>query len=110
MSCIRRRYTACSLSCTVFFCLSVLWCLLFAAPAACDATFTVSNINSTGAGSLHQAILNANAASGADTIAFNIPSAGIVHTIAPTSPLPPITEQVTIDGFTQPGSSKNTLA
>jgi CSLREA domain-containing protein len=48
-------------------------------------------------------------ASGLDTIAFNIPGAG-VHTIAPASNLATITEAVIIDGYTQPGSSANTNA
>src|SRR5690349_3204564 len=46
----------------------------------------------------------------ADTIAFNIPGSG-VHTITPTTALgqlPPIAEPVTIDGYLQPGASKNT--
>src|SRR5207249_204996 len=45
----------------------------------------------------------------ADTIAFNIPGSG-VHTINVGSALPTITESVTIDGYTQPGAVKNTLA
>src|SRR5262245_48404981 len=35
------------------------------------ATFTVSNVNDSGAGSLRQAILDANAAAGADSIVFS---------------------------------------
>ncbi len=73
------------------------------------ATFTVTNTNDTAAGSLRQAILDANANAGADFIAFNIPAAG-VQTISPASALPALTEQVVIDGYTQPGSSTNTLA
>src|SRR6516165_442617 len=46
---------------------------------------------------------------GPDTIAFHIPGAG-VRTIHLTSALPTITEPVVIDGYTQPGSSANTLA
>ena len=42
------------------------------------ATFTVTKTNDSGAGSLRQAILDANANPGLDTIAFNI--AGTVHT------------------------------
>jgi hypothetical protein len=71
------------------------------------ATFTVINVNDSGAGSLRQAILDANASLGFDVIAFNIPGSG-VHTIALASGLPAITEWVTIDGYTQPGSSPNT--
>src|SRR6185437_12602111 len=54
-----------------------------------------------------QALLDANAAAGPDTIAFSIPGAG-VHTITLTSVLPLITGPVVIDGYTQPGSSVNT--
>ena len=73
------------------------------------ATFTVINTDDTGAGSLRQAILDANGAAGADTINFNIPGGG-VRTISPATPLPTITGPVTIDGYTQPGASPNTLA
>ena len=66
------------------------------------ATFTVFNTNDSGADSLRQAILDANASLGADAIAFNIGGGG-VQTIAPLSPLPTITDAVTIDGWTQPG-------
>ncbi len=71
------------------------------------ATFTVTNTNDSGAGSLRQAILDANAAAGADTIAFDIPGTG-VHTITPATALPFLTGPVLIDGYTQPGSSVNT--
>ncbi len=43
-----------------------------------------------------------------DVIRFNIAGSG-VQTIQPLSALPQITEAVTIDGYTQPGTSKNTL-
>src|SRR5262245_14650925 len=82
--------------------------LLFAAALARGDTFTVTNTNDSGAGSLRQAIDDANANPGADTIAFNIPGAGVVHTITPATDLPQITDSVTIDGYTQPGSSVNT--
>ena len=65
------------------------------------ATFTVINTNASGAGSLRQAILDANAGAGADVITFNIASGGL--SIVPTNALPAITEPVTIDGSTQPG-------
>src|SRR5262245_48525897 len=74
---------------------------------AIAATFTVTNTDDTGAGSLRQAITDANNAAGADTIEFNIVGSG-VHTITPATPLPQITGPVTIDGYTQPGASANT--
>ena len=85
--------------------------LSMAAGAAHAATFTVTNTNDSGAGSLRQAILDAVAAPTAahdNVVAFNIPGTG-VHTIRPTSQLPPI-KDLTIDGYTQPGSQANTLA
>ncbi|MGH3087081.1 MAG: Ig-like domain-containing protein, partial [Rubrobacteraceae bacterium] len=81
--------------------------LAFASPAWA-ADFTVTNTNDSGAGSLRQAILDANATEAADTIKFNIPGEG-VKTISPTSALPTISRPVTIDGYTQPGTSHNTL-
>ena len=71
--------------------------------------FLVTNNTDGGPGSLRQAILNANANPGLDTIDFAIPGAG-VHTISPTSALPGITDPVVIDGYTQPGAGPNTLA
>src|SRR5207244_6208780 len=44
---------------------------------------------------------------GGGTINFNIPGGG-VHTISPLTVLPTITQTVTIDGYSQPGSSPNT--
>jgi trimeric autotransporter adhesin len=59
--------------------------------------------------SLREAIVAANAATGADRISFNIPGAG-VHSISITTALPSITGPVTIDGYTQPGAAVNTAA
>ncbi len=81
---------------------------ILAAAQGGAATFTVINTNDSGAGSLRQAILDANATMGLDTIAFDIPGTG-VHTISPASNLPSVTSPVIIDGYTQPGSSPNTL-
>ncbi len=86
---------------------SLALALSLAAAAASAATFNVTNTNDSGAGSLRQAILDANAAGGADTIAFNITGSG-VHTIAPVTALPAITSPVTINGYSQPGASANT--
>jgi len=68
------------------------------------ATFTVINTNDSGVGSLRQALTDANGSAGPDTIAFAIPGAGL-HTINVASFLPTIDEQVTIDGYTQPGAA-----
>jgi uncharacterized repeat protein (TIGR01451 family) len=62
----------------------------------------VMNTNDDGAGSLRLAVQCANANPGLDTITFNISGAD-VHTIAPLSVLPTITDPVIIDGTTQPG-------
>jgi hypothetical protein len=75
------------------------------------ATFTVSNTNNSGAGSLRQAILDANAAGSCvmQTITFAIPGTGVVHTIRPTSPLPALSIPTTLDGYSQPGAQQNSL-
>ncbi|MGB5037279.1 MAG: VCBS repeat-containing protein, partial [Blastocatellia bacterium] len=68
------------------------------------AAFPVTNTNDMGAGSLRDAIDQANMLAGADTITFNIAGAG-PHTIALMSGLPQINEQVDIDGTTEPDFS-----
>jgi hypothetical protein len=75
------------------------------------ATITVTSNADDGPGSLRQAILDANADASLDDviIEFNIAGPG-VQTITPLSRLPSITRPVTIDGYTQPGASRNTLA
>ena len=53
---------------------------LFAASGALSAiTYTVTSTADSGAGTLRQAILDANANPGADTIAFNIVGIGRAH-------------------------------
>jgi hypothetical protein len=69
---------------------------------ASAATYTVTNTGDSGAGSLRQAMTDANANGGTDTIVFNIPGSG-VHTINVPTQLPTITSPVIIDGTTQPG-------
>lgn len=71
------------------------------------ATFTVINTNLTGPGSLRQAILDANAAAGTNTIAFVITNPTSSMTI--TNPLPDITNPVVVDGTTQPGFSSSPI-
>ena len=73
-------------------------------PRVLFASFVVTTAADAGAGSLRQAIIDANAAPGVDDISFNIPGATpVVKTIDLASPLPAITDVVTIDGTTQPG-------
>ena len=118
---------------TIAFAIFTLTLVLFALPNALSellqptaraaSTFTV---NSTGDGAdsntsdgvcndgsgnctLRAAIEQSNATPGTDTIAFNIPGSG-VRTIAPATDLPTVTDLTVIDGYTQPGSSANTLA
>src|SRR5262249_4610545 len=67
-----------------------------------DGVFTVTNTADSGPGSLRRAIFDADATSGPVTIAFDLPATGAA-TIAPIAPLPPITNSVLIDGFSQPG-------
>jgi hypothetical protein len=81
--------------------------LLLVAAAASANTYTVTSTADTGPGTLRQAILDANANAGPDTIAFNIAGGG-VHTITLATPLAPLTSPVTIDGYTQSGASPNT--
>ena len=78
-----------------------------AAGALSATTYTVTNTSDSGAGSLRQAIIDANTNAGADTIDFNITGSG-VHSIALATALPAITSPVTINGYTQSGASANT--
>ena len=100
---------------------SVLWPLLFlllslAGPAGAD-TFVVNTTDDTTDGtcnaahcSLREALAAALSAVGAPhVINFAIPGAG-VRTINVGGTLPQINQSVTIDGYTQPGSSPNTNA
>ena len=100
---------------------------LWSGPAEAATTFTVNrtgdasdrNLNNSVCDvsrergkqcTLRAAIQEANDTLGADTINFRIGSTSSVKTISPGSPLPDITEAVTIDGYTQRGASENTLA
>lgn len=81
------------------------------------APFIVTTTADSGPDSLRQAILDANATTDADTISFNIPVSDPnrnattgVCTITPATPLPVISAPLTIDGYTQPGASANSLA
>lgn len=67
--------------------------------------YLVYSAADTGAGTLRAAITDNNLYGGG-LIAFDIPCGGVC-TIAPSTPLPVITRNVKIDGFTQPGSRPN---
>jgi len=87
--------------------------MLVAQGVLAGQTFTVTNTNDDGPGSLRQAIESANSDAGVDVIAFNIPAWGRQpgtgkHTIQPLTPLPHITDPVIIDGYTQPGAAPAT--
>ena len=74
------------------------------------AVFTVTSTADTNtAGTLRNAVNLANTTPGADVINFNIPGGGL-KVITVTGGTFSIDETVTIDGYTQPGSSPNTLA
>ncbi len=96
----------------------------FSAPFSfATPTFTVNTTDDTDDGlcsishcSLREAMTRANNVPGADTITFNIPASDTGCSVANfnackisvSSVLPNITEAVTIDGYSQPGSVKNT--
>jgi len=65
-------------------------------------TYTVTNTDDDGEGSLRWAITESNNNPGTDTILFNIGEGGY-YTITPLSTLPEITSPVIIDGTSQPG-------
>ncbi|MBA2528043.1 MAG: hypothetical protein H0V18_20010 [Pyrinomonadaceae bacterium] len=71
-------------------------------PQGPQGSLTVTSTQDGGAGSLRNSITQANQSPGADRIDFNIAPGG-AQTITLSSPLPTITEAVTIDATTQPG-------
>jgi hypothetical protein len=81
----------------------VLGAVLLASPAAA-ATFTVANTDNNGIGSLSQAITDANASAGTDTIEF---APGVTGMIDLITDLPDITDSLTIRG---PGSAALTIS
>ena len=89
----------------LFYCslFSILFLATFAARAT---TFTVSNVNDAGAGSLRQAIISSNAAGGVNGVANIINfsfAGGTLRTLQLTTALPDITYHLTIDGTTMAG-------
>lgn len=112
----------------VFIALCLLFGIQHVSSAHASATFTVNSTIDQGelagdqgdgkcdwdpenAGkhcSLTAAIQEANKSGATDTIRFNIPGSG-VQTIAMNQSLPIMKKPVIIDGYTQPGSSENTI-
>lgn len=91
--------------------IAAAWLAVALATQTPAATFTVVNTTGIGPGSLDAAIQAANANPGPDVIEFAIPPFdGTVKTIAQTNNLTDITGPVLIDGYSQPGSSPNSLA
>jgi uncharacterized repeat protein (TIGR01451 family) len=78
--------------------------LILPAASASATSFVVVNTSDAGQGSLRQAILDANANPGADDITFAIGGFRPLI-ISLFSPLPEITEQVSLDASTESGSS-----
>jgi hypothetical protein len=76
--------------------------------AAQASTFTVTNTNDSGFGSLRKAIDDANSNPGADIIHFNIGGGGL-HTIVPLTTFQALKTPL-ISMATQPGAKANTLA
>ena len=80
------------------FSLLLSLCLFLTTPAAYSATFTVSNLNDGGTGSVADAINASNSSPGADSIHFSV--AGVINL---NGQLPPLLDEVVIDGTTAPG-------
>ena len=69
------------------------------------AVHTVTNTATSGAGSLVQAVIDANSDAYPSVVTFAIPGAG-PHTISLTGSLE-LNTQITIDGLSQPGATRN---
>ncbi len=94
-----RRIAALAMSGRILF---LVWCFFLILARASGAGFSVTNTNNSGVGSFRQALIDANASPGLDTISFQIAGSGL-HTIVPLSALPAVTDPVVIDGTSQPG-------
>ncbi len=95
---------------------------LHAGAATVTVTSAADNTTADGLCTLREAILAVNAAAASadcpatgaawgtnDSIAFTVPGGG-VQVLQPTSGYPALVRRVTVDGFTQPGASANTIA
>lgn len=92
---------------------SALACLtslvMLSAQASWSATFTVTSTADSGTGTLREAVIQANASAGTDTIEFNIAGCPgdvcVINLASTATPIPNITDPVTIDGCSQPGNA-----
>jgi CSLREA domain-containing protein len=86
-----------------------LFLLFGIADAGAQVTYTVTTATDIDDGTcdahctLREAINAANGSAGADRIEFNIPGGGLPTISTNNTPLPAITDALTIDGYTQPG-------
>lgn len=94
--CIQSKWTA------IFY--SAVAAVLFFASPVRGNTYSVTNINDSGTGSLRQAILDANTNPGANMITFGLTGTP-PFTINLVSMLPAVTNALTINGTTQSGYS-----
>jgi hypothetical protein len=94
----RRMYQSVRWLLTTGLLLTMVLTLAGPASVARAASYVVSNLNDSGAGSLRQAILDANATAGTDAITFSVSG-----TIVLSSTLPTVTDAagLTIDGVGQ---------
>jgi len=100
---------------------------IFTVTNTSDSIITVGIVKTGPPGSLRKAMQDANAATGTSSIVFNIPTTDpgyhsqtgtfLIQPLSESVPgalddfaLPPVNATVTIDGYTQPGASPNTLA
>jgi hypothetical protein len=91
------------------FCPVLLGLFFFLRGGLVADVFTVVNADSSGPGSLAQATSDANAVQGPHQIVFAIPGPG-VHRIDLSQAGIALGSSTTIDGYTQPGASPNTLS
>ncbi len=91
--------------------LIILMAIWLSQPVCSGASYTVTTTNDTGPGSLRAVITQANAVAGPHEISFgNSGHFAGGGTISLASPLPQITQDVTIVGWRNPGSAINAIA
>ncbi|MCB9892992.1 MAG: hypothetical protein H6839_00920 [Planctomycetes bacterium] len=90
------------------FRLFVLCAVVFATPL-CAATFNVSNLSNSGAGSLRQAITDHNSAGGTNTINFAVTGTVTVTSVLPTIASGNLTINANVSGNTVLGGGSNAV-